>query len=370
MPFVWDACNYSTYPTHKREDSFFAYMDLSNNHCYSITGTDLGTTITKAESLSHCLAYASGDNSLSGTTLYFDYATFTPYMTTVVENGSVADYIFFTYDGGWTDPQVVTSTPFWMGRDAMQMVSGHLQMFLQISMASGDRGGRIEQWELDGGVWTGVGIIADKFQATPGSYFADPVKIVGLENDWIFFGESKEDDFATELRVFAYNVSAGFLVNGTHVASPEPEPGTWAPAFTSTPVTTGKVGVLYSYAAGCNESVTWVLSADEFLSISAGGVVSGTPDHAGTYLIGIKATSVAGSNSTWQNYTLTVSEPSSGGTDPYDIPGGGGPDLDHPDWAKRIAGFAVILLIAIMIAAGVKMATSRRKGGRGGRRRR
>jgi len=369
LPFTWDAHNYTS--AH-RENIYFAYLNLSDGHCYSIAGQDMGTNISRSEGISYCLVYENETNKVWANDLNFDFDTFTPHIIFAMESGTWG-YYYVTYNATsetWTIPVLIATLGQKGGRTAFQWSEGILMAYMQVSDLGVWRGGDMVSYKLVDGEWIGVNMFADRDQQAiaSGSYFADASPVAGLDNDWIVLAESKDSDYSTELRIFVYNQTQGFLVNGTHVASSESS--TWAPAFTSTPVTTGKVGVLYSYAAGCNESVTWDLSAGAFLSISVGGVISGTPDHAGTYLISIEATSVAGSNSTWQNYTLTVSAPYSGGTDPYDTPRDGGPDLDHPDWAARIAGFAVLLLILIMIAAGVKMATSRRKGGRGGRRKR
>jgi len=367
LPFVWTTHIYSSA---KREDAFFAYWNLTDNHVYNITNADLGTTIDLTEQNNSCKVWESGGTETKGTHVGVNDA-FVPYVVIAHEVGSTYYYGFTKWTGSsWSALTDFRETKHAQGNCAVVNYDQNIKVYLQHSHG-GVRGGDIEIWWYDGatGKFVCRGAINNQSQqaTAPGAYFSDPSPVAGLENNWIVMCESKDSDYSTHLRIMVWNDTVGYLVNSTKISAGGS--ATWPPTFTSTPVTTAKVGVLYSYAAGCNESVTWTLSADGFLSISAGGVVSGTPDHAGTYQISIKATSVAGSNSTWQNYTLTVSEPYSGGNDPYDIPGGGGPDLDHPDWAARIAGFAVILLVLIMIAAGVKMAT-RRKGGRGGRRRR
>ena len=79
--------------------------------------------------------------------------------------------------------------------------------------------------------------------------------------------------------------------------------------FTSTPVTTGSEGESYSYQALCNGTVSsWNISGADFLSISATGLVNGTPGlwTAGTYTISITAT-IELWGQIYQNYSLAIS---------------------------------------------------------------
>lgn len=85
---------------------------------------------------------------------------------------------------------------------------------------------------------------------------------------------------------------------------------TWTPTFTSTPIENGTVGETFSYQAECNETVTWSLNTNaSFLSISASGLVSGTPDETGVYEVNISATSNQGLLTAYQAFMLTIVEP-------------------------------------------------------------
>ncbi len=84
--------------------------------------------------------------------------------------------------------------------------------------------------------------------------------------------------------------------------------GPTAPTITSTPVTRGIVGQLYSYQAQASGAppITWSLvNGPGWMSIdSTTGLVSGTPTAAGDFAVTIQATNSAGSDT--QTYTLTV----------------------------------------------------------------
>lgn len=83
------------------------------------------------------------------------------------------------------------------------------------------------------------------------------------------------------------------------VAAPEP------PLITSTPSTEAIEGELYSYQLTADMVVDWALiSGPEWLTISEGGLVSGTPDETGQFDISISAT--ADGLAVDQNWTVTV----------------------------------------------------------------
>ncbi|NYT12082.1 MAG: hypothetical protein GKC03_05950 [Methanomassiliicoccales archaeon] len=87
----------------------------------------------------------------------------------------------------------------------------------------------------------------------------------------------------------------------------EPEPTSWAPIISTTPVTSVLNNSAYSYDCDTNETANFSLATNAgFLSISATGMVSGTADLAGSYWVNITATSVEGGESSYQNYTLVV----------------------------------------------------------------
>ena len=81
----------------------------------------------------------------------------------------------------------------------------------------------------------------------------------------------------------------------------------WAPTFTNSPSTSGRVGSVYSYTATVNSSATLTLVTKPTWASWSGSTMSGTPTTAGTYTFSIKATSNAGGISCWKNWTVTVS---------------------------------------------------------------
>ncbi len=91
------------------------------------------------------------------------------------------------------------------------------------------------------------------------------------------------------------------------VTIPALEPAHWAPKFIKNPATTGKVWVTYSYTPTVNESSTLSSVAKPSWASWSGKVISGTPTAPGSYSFSVKATSVAGDLSSWQNWTVTIS---------------------------------------------------------------
>ncbi|UCG62924.1 MAG: putative Ig domain-containing protein [Candidatus Zixiibacteriota bacterium] len=82
-----------------------------------------------------------------------------------------------------------------------------------------------------------------------------------------------------------------------------------APSFTSTPVTTGVTGVLYSYDADADGYPTPTYSLTTYptgMTINSGtGLVEWTPDSEGDYDVEIEATNTYGT--AYQNFTISVS---------------------------------------------------------------
>jgi hypothetical protein len=95
----------------------------------------------------------------------------------------------------------------------------------------------------------------------------------------------------------------------------------WAPTITSTPITSGAVGIQYNYDVNANTTATFSLaSAPSFLNInSATGMIYGIPDASGTFSITVHAYSSIGLSNGSQTYSLIVSQ----GTSPFIFPASG-----------------------------------------------
>ncbi|MHC1680333.1 MAG: carboxypeptidase regulatory-like domain-containing protein [Methanomassiliicoccales archaeon] len=85
---------------------------------------------------------------------------------------------------------------------------------------------------------------------------------------------------------------------------------TWAPTFDSDPVTVGRELSPYSYQPLCNESVIWTVSIPNAFLSWDGTIIAGTPgtSDAGSYAISIRAQSVSGELTAWQNFTLVIGD--------------------------------------------------------------
>ena len=88
----------------------------------------------------------------------------------------------------------------------------------------------------------------------------------------------------------------------------------WAPTYLSTPITTGQVGVSYSYSLTINETGTvTAISLPSWATLSHNGtttspwVLGGTPTSSGAQSVKIKAQSSAGLLYAYQNFSIVVS---------------------------------------------------------------
>lgn len=114
--------------------------------------------------------------------------------------------------------------------------------------------------------------------------------------------------FTEDASPTVYVTQMGLVVPGRQVV--------WGPTFTSTPDTTARAGYDYSYTATTNETSIFSIydydGADAWATFTpANATLWGLP--SSTYLddsydISIKATSVAGEQSAWQNFTLVVND--------------------------------------------------------------
>lgn len=82
----------------------------------------------------------------------------------------------------------------------------------------------------------------------------------------------------------------------------------WAPTFTSTPITVGRVGIYYVYDVETNCSTTFtLLTGPSWMVMDEDGMLYGIPDACGTFTVETSAFAVDGRGTSYQNYTLTIS---------------------------------------------------------------
>jgi hypothetical protein len=85
-------------------------------------------------------------------------------------------------------------------------------------------------------------------------------------------------------------------------------PSLWAPSFTTTPPDAVELGDTYSYEPACNESVTF--SAEDFPAWAGlvDGSIVGLPNEVGAFEFSLRAVSISGTLSSFQNWTVTVED--------------------------------------------------------------
>jgi hypothetical protein len=83
----------------------------------------------------------------------------------------------------------------------------------------------------------------------------------------------------------------------------------WAPTFTSSPYTSALVGQEWSYSPICNESVSYYLASKPDWATLSGDTITGTPTAGGTDDFVLEATSVNGTLTANQEWSVTVIPP-------------------------------------------------------------
>jgi hypothetical protein len=96
----------------------------------------------------------------------------------------------------------------------------------------------------------------------------------------------------------AYSLEPGYAINPKWAIVPRSSAGTLPTITTTSPLTSGTVGVAYSlqFAASGDTPITWTYDAvPGGVTLTSGGLLSGTPTTAGTSTINVTATNGAGS---------------------------------------------------------------------------
>jgi hypothetical protein len=95
-----------------------------------------------------------------------------------------------------------------------------------------------------------------------------------------------------------YSLEPGYAINPKWAIVPRVASGTAPTITTTSPLTSGTVGVSYSlqFTATGDTPITWTYdTVPGGLTFTSGGLLSGTPTAAGTSIINVMATNAAGS---------------------------------------------------------------------------
>jgi len=170
------------------ENVYHAYLNLTDNHMYSIDGTDMGASISEAESITNCLAVDSGVYDMHPFMVHLDDSG-NPYIIYNVETDTARDIGFTRWTGAeWITPIILTETDEALnGMDFIVHSSTNITAFLVASGEAG-RGGDIDRWTLSGTTWTeGATILSEAVAGMP--LFSPKVVIDYVDELTLVFAE-------------------------------------------------------------------------------------------------------------------------------------------------------------------------------------
>lgn len=187
------------------QNVYHAYLELSDGHMYSMDGTDLGTSITKAEADANCLVVDSGDYLTFQMAQHIDENGY-PYIIYCIETVQPLaefDINFTRWNGSsWVASETIAETDEALnGMDFILHSSTSITAFLNGSGAAG-RGGDIVKWSWNGTSWSEVETILSEAKA--GMPLISPKVVVNYDEELqLIFTEYGGVD-VTGLKVYSY----------------------------------------------------------------------------------------------------------------------------------------------------------------------
>jgi hypothetical protein len=186
-----------TYP--KRENVYYAYLNLNDNNMYSIDGTNLGSTIDQTEADAHCKVVNSGTMATNMARVRVG-GTGIPYIIYEANTASGWLYNFTRWTGSaWSAPVSITSSNGGGGNEFFIHSSTNIEAYV-----SGSSG--IERWSWDGSTWGEISTVLARSQV---SYHLDfPMEVLNGVDLKIVFCEINLGVYTvSNLRIFAYDAS-------------------------------------------------------------------------------------------------------------------------------------------------------------------
>jgi hypothetical protein len=139
-------------------DICHAYLDLGDDHLYTMAGTDLGISISEAEMDANCIIVNSGSDQTWIPALQLDGSN-NPHIVYPIEDTSNQKYQYIYWTGSaWSTPDDITTFAGNVDTLANFYITdgGDLEAYLTISASGASRGGTLEHWRLTGGNWSFV----------------------------------------------------------------------------------------------------------------------------------------------------------------------------------------------------------------------
>jgi hypothetical protein len=208
-----------------KENLYYAYLNLKDNHMYSISGVNLGTTITQTEADANCKIVNSGSKAYTEFATVRIDSTGKPYIiytaSTIPMSRYTYGYNFTRWTGSaWTRPVRITATSNNCNSAEFFILSStSIEAYLVGSGYPG-RGGDIQRWSWDGSTWTNV-LTVLAAQSSGGYGLDEPMRVYNGRNLRIVFcqinvlGDSPQGSneyTISNLNVFAYDGSGTQLI--------------------------------------------------------------------------------------------------------------------------------------------------------------
>lgn len=154
-----------------RRNVYHAYLVVTganDGKCYSMDGTDLGTSITKAEADSNCLVYNSGTNNCSFARHHVLGGV--PYIIFPLDNGTTPqNYQFTKWNGlSWDAPDTISAVPshvrYGGAPNFIILSSSSIEAYLPVLKTGYTVGGDIEKWLWNGATWSKSDVVFPAFE--------------------------------------------------------------------------------------------------------------------------------------------------------------------------------------------------------------
>lgn len=150
---------YWDYVAAERRDLYYAYLNISDDHIYNVTGYDFGADLSFVE-LDKCTVVDSGTDFIDHATTHHDSNGY-PYL--IYSNGTDMTDAYFPasfvkWTGStWSVPETITMTDGRNHHDFIIHSSSNIELYLVANSSEGTGeiyGGDIEQWDWNGVSWS------------------------------------------------------------------------------------------------------------------------------------------------------------------------------------------------------------------------
>ena len=190
---------------------YHAYLNLTDNHMYNMSGTDLGVTIDLSEANANCVINNSGSYECYMPALHFDSNDY-PYIIYSGSNASANNVYFIRWTGSsWTSPEIIinTTSDDYIYHDFIVHSSTNIEAYLCVAYVGHTwGGGDIEKWHWNGSTWSKNFTILS--ESDSGKALAMPSIATNFTNDLKLVFYQDVHDYTTHLNGYAYG-NSGFV---------------------------------------------------------------------------------------------------------------------------------------------------------------